>query len=88
MALTYHYQSSTSIKNRDVHEDGTDEAEDTDIANGNVGLPCVERWKNAGADEKKRTLDMFDEAGIFVVGCRHGIVLLICDMGFAFFARR
>lgn len=41
---------------------------------------CVERWK-ANADEtRKGMFDCFDESGIFVSICRHGMVLVVCDM--------
>lgn len=41
---------------------------------------CVERWK-ANADEaKKGMFDCYDEAGIFISICRHGIILIVCDM--------
>ena len=43
-------------------------------------MPCTERWKNASADERKSTLPMFDESGIFIASCRHRIILYCCDM--------
>ena len=50
-----------------------------DIASTNPVAKCVERWRNAGLEEKKMFL-MFDETGIFVTACRRGIVLAMCDM--------
>lgn len=41
---------------------------------------CVKNWKAAQADSKKRVLGMFDETGWFACGCRHGIILWVCDM--------
>ncbi|TFK46595.1 hypothetical protein OE88DRAFT_1638090, partial [Heliocybe sulcata] len=41
---------------------------------------CIERWKNAGPEQCKRMFALFDECGIFLSACRHGTVLLICDM--------
>ena len=41
---------------------------------------CVERWKNAGPDEKKKMFALFSVSGIFLAVCRHGHVLSICDM--------
>ncbi|KIJ24801.1 hypothetical protein M422DRAFT_130151, partial [Sphaerobolus stellatus SS14] len=41
---------------------------------------CVERWRNAGPEERKRMWAMFAETGIFLGACRHGFVLFICDM--------
>ena len=41
---------------------------------------CVSRWKNASPEQRKRMFGMFEETGIFIVSCRHGFVLLVCDM--------
>jgi hypothetical protein len=41
---------------------------------------CVDRWRNAGPEQKKKMFAMFDESGIFLTACRHGFVLLVCDM--------
>ena len=42
--------------------------------------PCVDRWTNLANDSEKKTWGIFDEAGVFIATCRHGIVLLVCDM--------
>lgn len=41
---------------------------------------CAEKWKANADDDKKVMWDVFDECGIFIVVCRHGIVLLACDI--------
>jgi hypothetical protein len=41
---------------------------------------CVERWRNAGPDARKKMFALFAVAGIFLAVCRHGHVLVICDM--------
>ena len=41
---------------------------------------CVERWKAAGPDARKKMFSLFAIAGIFVCVCRHGHLLFICDM--------
>ena len=41
---------------------------------------CDDRWLNLKADSTKKMWGTFDETGIFVATCRHGIVMLICDM--------
>ena len=51
-----------------------------DITSTDPVAKCIERWRNAGPEEKKRMFEMFDETGIFVTACRHGIVLAVCDM--------
>jgi len=41
---------------------------------------CVERWKNAGPEARKKMFSLFAVSGVFLTACRHGHVLLICDM--------
>jgi hypothetical protein len=41
---------------------------------------CVERWRNAGPEARKKMFALFAIAGIFIATCRHGHVLVICDM--------
>jgi Kyakuja-Dileera-Zisupton transposase len=42
--------------------------------------PCTDRWKNAGPDGQKKMFSMFSITGIFLCLCRHGMLLLLCDM--------
>ncbi|KAJ7101522.1 hypothetical protein B0H15DRAFT_769413 [Mycena belliarum] len=41
---------------------------------------CVERWKAAGPEARKKMFTLFAIAGIFLTVCRHGHVLIMCDM--------
>ncbi|KAF8226692.1 hypothetical protein L208DRAFT_1300645 [Tricholoma matsutake] len=41
---------------------------------------CVERWRSAGPEARKKMFALFAVAGIFVAICRHGHLLVICDM--------
>lgn len=41
---------------------------------------CVDRWKNAGPESRKKMFALFAVAGIFLCVCRHGHLLVICDM--------
>ena len=41
---------------------------------------CINRWHNTGPEQRKRMFKMFDESGIFLCACRHGVILLMCDM--------
>jgi hypothetical protein len=41
---------------------------------------CVERWKNAGPEARKKMFALFAVVGIFLAVCRHGHVLVLCDM--------
>jgi hypothetical protein len=41
---------------------------------------CVERWRNAGPEARKKMFALFAISGIFISVCRHGHVLAMCDM--------
>ena len=41
---------------------------------------CAERWANLADDSKKHQWGLFEEAGVFVTVCRHGLVLRMCDI--------
>jgi hypothetical protein len=41
---------------------------------------CVNRWRNASPEARKKMYALFAIAGIFLAVCRHGHVLVICDM--------
>lgn len=41
---------------------------------------CVERWRSAAPESRKKMFALFAVAGIFVAVCRHGHLLVICDM--------
>ncbi|KAF9242899.1 hypothetical protein BU15DRAFT_86696 [Melanogaster broomeanus] len=42
--------------------------------------PCAGRWKNMDDQKTKKTWGIYDETGIFLAVCRHGMLLLIADM--------
>lgn len=52
---------------------------DTDELQKCVNL-CVERWKAAGPEARKKMFALFAVSGIFISVCRHGHVLVLCDM--------
>jgi kynureninase len=41
---------------------------------------CVERWRAAAPEARKKMFQLFAVAGIFLSVCRHGHVLAMCDM--------
>ncbi|KAI1781971.1 hypothetical protein LXA43DRAFT_907171 [Ganoderma leucocontextum] len=41
---------------------------------------CEERWRNAGPEARKKMFALFAVSGVFVCLCRHGQVLIMCDM--------
>lgn len=42
--------------------------------------PCADRWKASAAEHKKRALDIYDQTGMFASACRHGTILVACEM--------
>ncbi|KAH7902889.1 hypothetical protein BJ138DRAFT_1138811 [Hygrophoropsis aurantiaca] len=49
-----------------------DSAEPTDV--------CINRWRNASPEARKKMFAIFKKSGVFVCVCRHGMLLTICDM--------
>ncbi|KAJ7761561.1 hypothetical protein DFH07DRAFT_957156 [Mycena maculata] len=41
---------------------------------------CVDRWRAAGPDQRKKMFALFAISGIFLTVCRHGHVVVMCDM--------
>ncbi|KAJ6552543.1 hypothetical protein B0H10DRAFT_2229907 [Mycena sp. CBHHK59/15] len=41
---------------------------------------CVDRWRAAGPEARKKMFALFAIAGIFISVCRHGHVTVMCDM--------
>ncbi|KAJ7318180.1 hypothetical protein DFH08DRAFT_714989 [Mycena albidolilacea] len=41
---------------------------------------CVERWKAAGPEARKKMFALFAVSGIFLTVCHHGHVVVMCDM--------
>ncbi|KAG6875863.1 hypothetical protein C0992_001989, partial [Termitomyces sp. T32_za158] len=72
---------SHPIKGPAIQNNDTDDWEDIDTGEElGTSLKCVERWRNAGPEERKKMFALFEESGIFIASCRHRAVLLICDM--------
>lgn len=65
----------------DHEHENLEETDDGDVTAGSPEVTvCIERWRAAGPDERKRMWKMFAETGIFVAVCRHGFLLFACDM--------
>ncbi|KAG2114526.1 hypothetical protein DEU56DRAFT_933756 [Suillus clintonianus] len=60
-------------------EHPTDDWEDV-VQSDSAPFNCVDRWRNAGPEARKRMFSVFDESGIFIAACRHRFILLVCDM--------
>lgn len=63
-----------SVEQKDDDDNWEDDDEQT------PGIHCIERWRNAGPEDRKRMFALFEESGIFIASCRHRLVLLACDM--------
>ncbi|KIJ57766.1 hypothetical protein HYDPIDRAFT_34807 [Hydnomerulius pinastri MD-312] len=80
---TYQVVSSGLYLPRDyVNQFGKDvPTEDTSTDNEKKDEnPCAGRWKNMDDQKTKKTWGVYDETGIFLAVCRHGMSLLIADM--------
>ncbi|KAF8166437.1 hypothetical protein K438DRAFT_1921486 [Mycena galopus ATCC 62051] len=51
-----------------------------DVLPTDANNPCSDRWKNMINDVTSRMWGIFDETGIFLGLCRHGVVLVVADM--------
>ncbi|KAI0684967.1 hypothetical protein C8T65DRAFT_712851 [Cerioporus squamosus] len=56
------------------------EGVDTEGSPEEVASICVKRWKNAGPEARKKMFALFAVSGVFVSLCRHGHILIMCDM--------
>jgi hypothetical protein len=64
----------TSLKSVKSSKTLLETAEDDDNSE------CTRNWKAARPDSEKRMWEHYDETGIFIISCRHGNVLFVCDM--------
>ncbi|KAI6029697.1 hypothetical protein BKA83DRAFT_4462130 [Pisolithus microcarpus] len=73
-----------AVKMQGTHTDISAEIYDDDWSAEVPDIPkefnCVDRWRNAKADVRKKTLNVFEESGIFIATCWHRFILLACDM--------
>jgi hypothetical protein len=74
-------QSKQKGRATETIDDDTDPVDDWEDVDENDPLHiCINRWCNAGPEQRKRMFKMFDESGLFLCACRHGLILLMCDM--------
>ncbi|EIW73883.1 hypothetical protein CONPUDRAFT_68205 [Coniophora puteana RWD-64-598 SS2] len=86
LSCDYVDQFANETRRRPVPEaDAKDVAEpaspshDPGVNEVNTG-DCSKNWKAAASDDKKRMWGIFEETGIFVGACRHGLLLWYTDM--------
>ncbi|OCH84166.1 hypothetical protein OBBRIDRAFT_815570 [Obba rivulosa] len=64
-----------------VEDVGDDEGDPTDLAPRRPGeKSCIDNWKAATDNLKKKIWGVFEEIGIFACACRHRFILWIMDM--------
>lgn len=66
-----------------TENDGRFKKTTLDVDNPVPNIPpttCTSRWKNAGPEGQKRMFSMYLITGLFICLCRHGILLMMCDM--------
>lgn len=57
-----------------------------DVLTGDAGdgqavkLHCTDRWKAAAKDSQKGSFEVFDQTGMFGGTCRHGMILIFCEI--------
>ncbi|KAG2090002.1 uncharacterized protein F5147DRAFT_748278 [Suillus discolor] len=73
------FKDEVKTRERDTNDDNW---EDETIAAEGItpAFSCVNRWRNAGPETRKKMFSGFDESGIFIAACRHRFVVLACDM--------
>ena len=67
----------------DTYDEAFGPLDSTDVDNAAMQADvatCVERWRNAGPESRKKMFALFAVTGVFVCLCRHGHPLVICDM--------
>lgn len=60
--------------------DESDEDKTAKLIAGKLMEACVKNWKANSSEEVKKMWAIFEETGIFVAACRHGMILWIIDM--------
>ncbi|KAG2352683.1 hypothetical protein BDR07DRAFT_1454895 [Suillus spraguei] len=73
------FKDEVKTRERDTNDDNWED--ETIAAEGTTpAFSCVNRWRNAGPETRKKMFSVFDESGIFIAACRHRFVVLACDM--------
>jgi hypothetical protein len=57
-----------------------DNAQATPVDGADELNPCVDQWKVMAEEAVVQMWGVFEETGIFVFLCRHGSMLVMCDM--------
>jgi hypothetical protein len=80
-AAPFHPEVFTSANNDpNPAADAFGDHASTGDLDANAHNDCAGRWRNAGPESRKKMFALFSISGIFLVVCRHGHVLFVCDM--------
>ncbi|KAG1724776.1 hypothetical protein EDB19DRAFT_1897859 [Suillus lakei] len=73
------FQDEVNSRQTDTKSDDDwhDEPTDTNLPGA---FSCVNWWRNAGPETRKKMFAVFEESGIFITSCQHHFILLTCDM--------
>jgi len=70
-----------ALNARDDDDDAHhDEAGWADVGGDTVHESCSDRWRAAAPESRKKMFALFAACGVFVAVCRHGHLLVMCDM--------
>ncbi|KAF8572888.1 hypothetical protein K439DRAFT_1377120, partial [Ramaria rubella] len=64
----------------EIHQLATTGMEGRLVDGADEPTPCIEKWTNLSQEAIKRMWGIYLETGIFLALCRHGTVLIMCDM--------
>ncbi|KAG2140271.1 uncharacterized protein EDB93DRAFT_1241917 [Suillus bovinus] len=78
--FTGEVQPKSSIPDEDSAPGIDDRLPVSNDASDSIAADCSKNWKAAASDEKKRMWSIFDETGIFISACHHGLILWYADM--------
>ncbi|KAF8577527.1 hypothetical protein K439DRAFT_1533176 [Ramaria rubella] len=63
-----------------IHRLATTGMEGHPVDSADEPTPCIEKWTNLSQEAIKRMWGIYLETGIFLALCRHGTVLIMCNM--------
>ncbi|KAG2112534.1 uncharacterized protein F5147DRAFT_744450 [Suillus discolor] len=73
------FKDEVKTRERDTNDDNWED--EMIAAEGTIpAFNCVNRWRNAGPETRKKMFAVFDESRIFIAACCHRFVVLACDM--------
>ncbi|KAG1883668.1 hypothetical protein F4604DRAFT_1878921 [Suillus subluteus] len=69
---------ASSTQTRDPDDPWIEEPDSADSSE--PASICVDQWRNAAPESRKKMFAIFKKSGIFITVCHHGFLVTICDM--------